>query len=729
MHVRRFPSAHSLPVWVVAMLTALACLAAPAGAVTDEQVGKAIDVIKKKLLSMQAEDGSFEPEKEFHGKNQGGQTALVTLALMVSGEPMQNPKIAQAIRYLKKVKMEGTYAVGIRAHVWANLPEKYYQEALQTDAAWLLDTHKMHKRGTFDYTQGYSGRLDHSVTQYGMLGLWEAGKRGVKVPDSFWNAMKKHFIEQQFPSGGWGYDEKPESERESMTLAGLTALYVAQQELHRRDKRQNKEIKDAIDRGLDWMDKRFNTGDGWYALYGLERVALASGVRYFNKKDWFETGAAAAVRSNGEIGGGHGGPAVASSFALMFLSRGRVPVWINKLEVPGQAWNNHPNDLYFLTNYISNSREGEVNWQTTSIDFRPDSWLLAPVAFLSSHEKLQLTDQQLANLKQYLDRGGLLVCNPDDNSSAFKAGIKEIAEKLYPQYELRAFDDNHPLFSSLTKIEDGKKQKIMGVSNGAREMIILFDRDYGYSWQAEAKQEGPVFDLAANLFALATNRGILNNRLVPPFEDRAKRNVAGEYTIARAKYEGNWLPEPAAWALLGNPMFNATGINLKTEDVDLAKLGDAPQRFVHLAGTTPHKLTDDERAGIKKFVEKGGTVFVETVGGQDQFSADIEKQLAGVFQNPPVPLSAADPLISGEGLGQGAFDCSRVRWRWRTVQTMAVLPKPRLAAITVGSRPAVIFSHEDISLGLVGVRHWHVMGYEPFSARRLATNILLAAHK
>ena len=60
---------------------------------------------------------------------------------------------------------------------------------------------------------------------------------------------------------------------------------------------------------------------------------------------------------------------------------------------------------------------------------------------------------------------------------------------------------------------------------------------------------------------------------------------------------------------------------------------------------------------------------------------------------------------------------------------MAVLPKPRLAAITVGSRPAVIFSHEDISLGLVGVRHWHVMGYEPFSARRLATNILLAAHK
>jgi hypothetical protein len=256
----------------------------------------------------------------------------------------------------------------------------------------------------------------------------------------------------------------------------------------------------------------------------------------------------------------------------------------------------------------------------------------------------------------------------------------------------------------------------------------MFDSDVGFTWQSDMKQVGPLWDLASNLFALATNKGVLANRLVPPFESRKKRQVAGEIVVGRAKYDGNWLPEPASWKLLGNPMFNKTGVNIKTADLELSAIGSFDQKLIHLAGTDTYKLKNAEREAIKQYAANGGTLLIETVGGLGEFARDVEKQLAGVFKNPPVPLGSSDAVISGEGLA-GGFDCSRVSWRWRTVQTMAVGSRPRLAAILIDGRPAVIISHEDLSLGMMGLRHWHVMGYSQRSARELATNVLLASAK
>ena len=710
---------------MVALIACSTVLTRPAMGVTDEEVGKAIARMKKKMYGLQTADGSFEKGMEGkHDRNTGGVTALVTLSLLVSGESMQHPKIQKALKYLRRVDMSGTYAIAVRGHVWSYLPSSYHGY-LEKDAAWLLQTSQQHKHGIFDYQQKYgASRIDHSVSQYGMLGLWQAGKRGVPVPQSFWKGIESHFIKAQLPSGGWSYNMDASKERESMTLSGLTALLVSQQELYRNNKLPNKEITASIAKGMQWMDKRFTNGQGWYSLYGLERVALASGTRFFNKRDWYQTGADKGVRVGGG-GGGHGGAAVNDSFALMFLSRGRVPVWINKLEVPGQQWNNRPNDLYFLNQYLSDLREGEVNWQVVSMDYRPDDWLLAPVAYVSSTEDLKFSDKQKANLKQYLDRGGLLVANPE--GTYFKQSIKALVEELYPQYKMRTLEQSHPIYHVLHQI-DAKRVKIQGLSNGARELVMMFDSDVGYQWQADRKNSGAVWDMGSNLFALATNRGVLSNRLIPPFVSRKKRNVSGEMVVGRAKYDGNWLPEPASWKLLGNPMFNKTGVNIKTADVELSSLSGATQKFIHLAGTNAYTLKNAEREAIKQYVAGGGTILVETVGGIGDFASNVEKQLAGVFKNPAVPLGSSDALISGEGIS-GGYDCSRVSWRWRTVQTMAVGSRPRLAAILIDGRPAVIISHEDLSLGMMGLRHWHVMGYSQKSSRQLATNILLSASK
>jgi len=715
--------------WIVPIIVASFCLPLTSFGVTDEEVGKTIKAMKQWLYSKQGADGSWEKFK--NDRDADGYTAMATLALLVSGESMQHPKMKKALEYLRSVEMEGTYSVAVRAHIWSYLPDSYLP-MLKKDQEWLLMAHRNHAKGLFNYTQGdyekKQSRYDHSVTQYGMLGLWQAAKRNLHVEQSFWKTIERHFKEAHFESGGWGYNDNQASERESMTLAGLTALLVAQQELYRQSKTADKEITEHIGKGLMWMDKRFNGGTTWYALYGLERVALASGSRYFNKLDWFDAGASKIVRlgGNGELSGGHGGNISATAFGLMFLSRGRVPVWANKIAVQSQKWNNHPNDLYFLSEFLSNQREGEVNWQVVSADSSPDEWLLAPVAFISSDYDLELTDAQKANLRQFLDRGGLLVCNPDDGNPSFKESVRQLVKEMYPQYPMRNLEPSHPLYYVHHQIKNPGQYKVQGVSNGARELVLMFESDIGYQWQSQRNQAGGPWELGANLFALATNKGVLANRLVPPFESPKKRASSGEVTVGRAKYDGNWLPEPACWAIQGISLHNKAGISVKTSDVELSAIGESDLKFIHLAGTDKHKLTNEERQAISDFVTKqNGTLFIETVGGQGDFSEDIEKQLAGVFQNPAVPLTTGDKIISGQGLA-GGEDCSRVVWRWRTVQLFRVGNRPRLAAILVDGRPAVIISREDLSLGMMGVRHWHINGYSPKSARKIAANMLLS---
>ncbi len=720
-----------LGTWVLLSAIVLATSATPSYAVTDADVGKTIDAMKQWLYSQQNGDGSFKPDPD-NGRNLGGYSAIVTLALIVSGESMQHPKIRKALEFLRNVEMEGTYAVALRAHVWSYLPDSYL-DMLKKDQKWLVTAYRNHGKGLFNYTQGdyekKSTRYDNSVSQYGMLGLWQASKRGITVESGFWKGIQRHFQEVQSEDGGWGYSGTHRSDPyESMTLAGLTGLLVAQQELFRSNQVADKKITEHIGKGLLWLDKRYNGGTTWYALYGMERVALASGSRYFNKLDWYKTGASKIVRlaGNGNLGGGHGGGVVATSFGLMFLSRGRVPVWINKIAVGEQKWNNHPNDLYFLSEFLSNFREGEVNWQVVSADSSPDEWLLAPVAWLSSDYQLELTDLQKANLRQFLDRGGMLVCNPDNKNPSFKQSVQQLVKEMYPQYPMRTLKANHPLYYVLHQIKNPGQYKVSGVSNGVRELVLLFEDDIGFQWQSQRQQKGGAWELGANLFALATDKGVLQNRLIPPFELPKKRVSSGEVTVGRAKYDGNWLPEPAAWAIMGIALSNSAGTSITTSDVDLSSIGTSDLKFIHLAGTAKYKLNNEERQAISDYVTKqNGTLFIETVGGQGEFAKDIEKQLAGVFKNPAVPLTSADKIISGQGL-TGGKDCTRVKWRRRTVQLFKVGNRPRLAAILLDGRPAVIISREDISTGMMGIRHWHLNGYHPESARKLATNMLMS---
>lgn len=718
--------------FLIVTLLVAGCGTRPAFAqLSDDDVDRAIKKLQAYMLANQVKGGWDHLYENPHaGKT--GVTSMVVYALVASGVSVQHPQIQEAIKLLRGTEGDHTYEVGLRCHAWGQLPDEYKNE-MQKDMNLLRSTGS---KGVFSYKTTMSPREmsgdatpphDHSNTQYGLLGMWEAAKRGVKVDAAFWQHVVDHFLKAQATDGGWNYrlgDDRPSYA--TMTAAGLTALLVAEQELYRSLPKRNAKVGKSIEKGLEWADKNFQAGGSLYGMYGWERVGLASGVKYFNKKDWFLANANGIVK--GQAAAGNVGPIYDSCFALLFLTRGRVPIWCTKLKVPGVEWNNRPNDIYFFTKELGEYIEGELNFQVVSVDDPDHHWFNAPIAWLSSDEKIEFNDDQKARIKRFIDQGGLLVINGETGSqggSIFKADMKKMLEGMYPTLKFARADNSHYLFRVHHKIDAGAGLNINTLNNGARDLVVIPDRDWGILLQT-SKTDDTQYKAAVNLFVMATERGQLDNRLDVTSLRKKAGTAAGELRVGRAKYEGNWNPENGVWSVMDINMFNKNNHVIKVEDVDLASIGTSDIPFVHLAGTDPIRLTDAQLAAIKSYVENGGTILVETVGGRRLFASKLEEQLSQHFRSAAAPLSRSSNMVTGDGL-KGGFAQKYVTYRRYAIIRLDARHDPRLAAIVHNQRPAVIFSHEDLSLGALGVRLEGLLGYSKDSSVALLGNMVLAA--
>ncbi len=743
----------------VLVIVGFAARPASAGRVTDADIDAAITRIKAWLYAQQdpATGGWDDPgwkEVERQPYHATGETALILYALLVSGESYQDPRLTRAIDYLRKHHVESTYLAAMRAHVWAELPDAF-GPLLDQEARYLA---RVEKQGRFFYELGHP-TWSNSLTQYGVLGLWEHRKRGGELRPGMWEAVAEHMLTEQSPDGGWRYNNMSMrgggQSTGSMTAAGVAILQIAQQQLTRTSHRPDPRLTAALHRGMAWLDQRYDPAVNpgldkqfrYYYLYGIERLALASGVSQLNGRDWFEAGAAFILDQlvvDGNQASIHRAASlddnssrIDTAFALAFLARGRVPVWISKLEVPGLAWNNRPNDLYFLTRYLSEQREAELNWQVVPIDSDPMAWLRSPVLYISSDAALELTDPQVANLKRYLDLGGMLLANGEGRGTAFRRSVEALARRMYPHATFKPVAPDSPLATLLTPAPGSAGGASGGgmrtLRNGVRDLIVMPDADWGYVFQAtEPSPRGRhnPWVYIANLYATATDRGRLTNRLTDPLPTRDPiREATGPLDVARASYDGRWDVEPAALEIAGIAAFNRSGLELSLREMPLADLGTTTGNMpdlVHLTGIDAVKLSEAQLAAIQTYIGAGGTVLIETVGGLGDFTAALGDQLARHLDSPRQWLDPFSPLISGAGI-DGAMDCSRVRYRMFSVIADTPRDHPHLAAIYLGDRPAIILSPRDLSLGALGVRHYQVNGYHPDSARDLLANILLFA--
>ena len=577
---------------------------------------------------------------------------------------------------------------------------RFLMEAMQGNDPSLRGKPARKNVGLFDYLVPEDDRVDLSVSQYGVLGLWAAVRYGWELPAGYWQAAETAWYNWQQPDGGWSYNGAPRVAGDaknpiyypttlSITSAGVASLYITLDALHANDGvRCNGNVSSPrIDAGLAFLadglpyllDKKpypadpvkraaieGNTGGGrYYTLYGVERIGVASGFKLLGDLDWYAAGADWLLKKqngNGSWGGGDGS-LQDTCFALLFLSRGREPVMMNKLvydeyagpaprQRPGQPdqqdkagdrptkpgdWNQRPRDVANLTRFVNEAAERSMNWQSIKLQTGRDGLVEladAPILYLAGDGEPAFTDAQKQTLREYVYNGGLILGNADCGKDAFERGFQRLGADLFPAYEFRVLEDDSPVYvdGQFPMRDVRRKPSLMALGNGAREfMVLVKNEDFARDWQLGNLQNQEAFQVGANLYLYATDKAPQpskgRNTLVFPSDAKASRTIR----VARVKYNGNWNPEPGGWPRLAAVMLDRDGVKLDVQSVDLATDDLKGFKVAHLTGTGEVELPPEQAQKLKAFVEGGGTLVVDAAGGSAAFLRSAESLLRGQF--------------------------------------------------------------------------------------------------
>ncbi len=332
----------------------------------------------------------------------GGISAIAVYSLLAAGESDQSPVLKKSIKWLMDTDMRGLYCVGLRSQVWNLIPEsKERNAARDRDKTFLLNAMIEQGRNAGFYGYSYGGPVvngtvvslptginaippggpkmadawyDRSNSQYGVLGVWALEQAGAEIPQKYWETVDKGWKSQQSNDGGWSYCVSVQSNpvpdaswskvSVTMTSAGVATLFITQDYLLKGkawEPCHGGVVNDNIENGLRYMDKHINEAISggntfaYYAMYGVERIGVASGRKYFGSVDWYKQGAQYLVSNQKPDGSWTGnlatmgvtptttiGSVPETAFGLLFLVRGRAPVMMNKLayDIAGREGNN-----------------------------------------------------------------------------------------------------------------------------------------------------------------------------------------------------------------------------------------------------------------------------------------------------------------------------------------------------------------------------------------------------
>lgn len=700
------------------------------------------------------------------GGQWGGLTALSVYALLATGESHTDPRLVKAVEFLKQADINGTYALSLRVQVWSKLPQTpEVKQLIRNDVKRLLATMNPDgdDKGQHDYgapPKGYS----HSRSNYAVLGLWTASECNVEVTANYWKLAADSWIANQDPSGGWSYKAPGRSDHPvtpGMTAAGLATLFIAQDSLTAGGGGKPQDllkIKQSLDRGLKWLDDNFDkvaTSDRfdrdfpYPTIYGIERVGLASGLRYIGDDDWYAKISRWLIGQQMKSGAWHRSNVERGSvvqltqdtaFALLTLARGRQPIAFAKLDYsPDPArpvgWNARPRDVANVTRYIGRQIEGELNWHILTLRSPLDDWHETAVLYLSGEGKglasTPLSAEDKAKLKRFVEEGGLLFGVQEGQGKTFADWYRKLGAELFPGREWRELPQDHPLFTSQQFPATAWKSRpgVLGLSNGVRELMILLPQgDPGRTWQGGSFTARPeTWQLAANVHQYAAGRDNLRLRgqshVVRPDEKSAPTRTV---KLARLRYGGNWDPEPAGWQRMAAILQNGPKVKLEVEARAPATEPLDGFAIAHLTGTDAVTLDAATLAAVGKFIEGGGVLLVDAAGGAAAFASSVESALNDLFPGTKLePLPPEHPMLTDDKAKPLPID-----YRPYARKVVGNLSgASRLQCLTVNDRAAVIYSREDLSAGIMGGTTDGIIGYAPATAAQLVQRLILSTGK
>ena len=731
-----------------------------------ERVNKAIDAGVRFLYDQERGSGNWENITGISLGRPGGWSGLATLALLNAGVKPSDPIIDRSLKYLRDIEPQHTYVVGLQIMVYAEAGRSEDRERIQRLVDWLVKARSMNGqecRG-WTYQSGTTMEPDNSNTQYALLGLHAGQQAGAKIDRAVWESIRDMYIRTQIAEGGWYYSRAMVRDPSlTMTTAGLCGLIISGMELNpgREIIQANGQATDCglykenrpLERALGWMSNNFQIrrpGETvFYKLYGIERAGRLTGQRFIGENDWYRIGCEYLTQPNMQADDGSWfgrephdiWPTVSTSFALLFLSKGRTPVLVSKLvHGPGSDWNNDRNDARNLVNYASTElfRGRPMAWQvfdTSRLEIADNDRLLSlagelgksSVAYFNGHEAPQFKAQDIQLLKQYVENGGFVFAEACCGRKEFDTGFRELMREIFPDNPLKPLPAEHPIWRAHALVPPGSIP-LEGIDYGCKTVVVYSPQDLSCYWEGNLSKEGRgqlAFRLGGNIIAYATGMEPPKARLseveIVAKDPRDRVGQRGYLKVAQLRHGGDWQPAPNAMRNLMADLRKSARMNvsLQTEALTATDPNLVDFKFLYMHGRADFGISPQGIKNIRTTLETGGTILADACCGKKAFDGAFRRFVEQVYPEgklEPIPID--DPLF-GKNVNGTAI--TTVRCRTETAsgngqsgefRAMA----PALEGLRIGSRWAIIYSKYDLGCALENHQSTDCLGHDHASA-------------
>ena len=747
------------------------------------------------LRQSQNQDGSWDPDSS----NRCGPTALAVIAMRSCGVPANDPSIERAMQYLRSFPEEKAgqiYAQALQTMAFCVVDPNRDLPLIRNNVRLLEKTQSRRNEHSGGWRYTPTGDSDLSCSQFAILALYEAERVGVKVSDATWKEALRYWSHTQNQDGSWGYTPGAgggsNGSRGSMACAGIASLIVSAGVSDKGGatvvgdrivcfQKPDLKTSEQIKRGIEWLAKNFsvstNPGSGnyyFYYIYALERVGRMTNRRFIGQHDWYRSGTDKILALQGKPDGGHwlgaGGKVISdTAFALLFLSKGRRPILLSKIQFgSGDAWNVHPNDVNNLTLFVESEwkRElkTEITWQTIDIEHATvDHLAQSPVISFSAKDwtipsPSPEMDTLAKKLRDYLDQGGFIIAEAQPGGQSFDDGFRSLMEKVFPEpgYELTLLDKSHPIWTAEKTIDPDHIRPIEGIHYGCRTSVIYLPpvagkRSLSCLWEVyrHFSREGERYldvvqreidnglGIGLNILAYATSRELKNKdeiaeRVTKTQIDADRR---GKIFLPILDYgETNPAPHAPQNLLIFLESECQMRVEYQVSSVTLSdeSLMDFPVLFMH--GRRTFQFSEDARKKLRAHLERGGFLFANAICSADNFSTSFQAEMKKTFPNAQwqrIPLS--DPIFSDH---YGGFNIRALERReperapeqpGTVTRTRQVQPELYGMRLSEEDPWLFVFSPHDVSCALEKTSSLECRGYTQKSALQLAANVLLYA--
>lgn len=708
---------------------------------TAGQVDHSVNSAVKYILSQIGTDGLVKNEYPQEDSRYGSKTLLAVYALVAAEvDWRKTPELQRALKWALDAELRGTAAVAYRTLALAAMKDDRAARRLAEDVLWLVKA--ANSAGGYTYTSAggkQTDTYDNTNGYLAVLAVAAASERGTSVPPAYWKLIAGHWRDDQQPDGGWGYrthirgGQRRVNSYGAMTAAGLTAMSICFDRLNRQRFTRCEAAAQpaACLNAMKWLEQHFSVrgnprkGVEYYHfwLYCLQQVGRNTGRKYLSGVDWYAAGAGQLLAKQHDDGSwGFGDRIEQCSFALLFLAHGRAPIVLSKVSYPGR-WNPRPQDAANLVGWLGYQYEKQLGWQVIDIDSVGDEADDGRIVYISGAGTINLTDKQIVQLRRFVQRGGLILSEAACDNDNFTLNMHKFYRIIFPQYRLVRLAKDHPIYR--LQFRQTAPSGLMGVSNGVRLLAVHAPQQLSLSLQlGPAETRRPVFNLLANLYLYLTDKraGAPRGLATWPSPTRLPGKARTTIRVARVKYAGNYDPEPLALQRLGEELIRRYNTALDTTAVPVEKLSAKDRPIALMTGTGNFKLAGKQITAIRQYLADGGTLVIDAAGGSDAFNKSASALLGQLGK---VSLLRRDSPIYLAGPNR------IVKVRYRHTPAAAEPPKeknlPRLQAIYIKDRPAVIYSPEDLTAGLVGYPLDGLSGYRPADARKIMVNILMVS--